>query len=334
MPFFAYLQQENKGFLLQENGGKLILGIRTDGGGGAGNKTRTTQKGVSAVKKQVLDRPVIIAKATSLGTILLTNLYNKTHSKLVFPINLKITSKIRTEIQYHSSEGKIKVIPKQHSEATLKIRTSKSRAVCEMVLHNHLRDRILDVQKEMKKMKLLEIYKFLKEDLRKTPSIQVDLNVSEVQRGDLMRITTNMNERTGQIWMRIIDTKGMIVQKAGLVKKNASGFQILIGTRDLKSGSYIVQVSNHNDFSPLGVAEFQVKGTSPIMPFVAIIPFLLTPDSPTEKFEKVIFRTMMDSRVDEQCKQFENKVFSADDPNIAIPPLHFNCRCYLEGINE
>jgi len=332
MPFFAYLQQENKGFLLQENGGKLILGIRTDGGGGAGNKTRSTQKGVSAVKKQIVDRPVITAKATSLGTIILTNLYNKTHSNLLFPLTIKIKSKIRTERHYHSSESKIKIAPNQFSQASLKIRTTMSRAFGEMILHNHLRDRILDVKKEMKRMKLLSIYKLLKEDLRKTPNIQVSLNVNEIQRGDLMRITTNMNEQTGQIWMRIIDNKGMIVQKAGLVKKNASGFQILIGTRDLKSGNYIVQVSNHNDFSPLGVAEFKVQGMAPIMPLVPIIPFLLTPDSPTQTFERVIFKTMMDSRVDAQCKEFENKVFNINDKTLPVPPIHFNCRCHLEGV--
>ena len=331
MPFFAFLQQENKGFLLQENGGKLIIGVRLDGGGGAGNKTRSTQKGISAVKKQVLERPVVTAKATSLGTILLTNLYNKTHSNLLFPINLKIKSKIRTETRYNSSESKIKITPNQSSSASLKIRTTMSRAFGEMILHNHLRDRILDVKKEMKRMKLLSIYKLLKEDLRKTPTIQVSLNVNEIQRGDLMRITTNMNEQTGQIWMRIIDTKGMIVQKAGLVKKNSSGFQILIGTRDLKSGGYVVQVSNHDSFSPLGVAEFKVQGMAPIMPFIPIIPFLLTPDSPTQTFEKVIFRTMMDNRVDATCKVFENKIFNINDKNLPIPPLHFNCRCHLEG---
>ncbi len=329
----TFLLGNDGGFILQENGGKLIIGQKFEDGGGASN-SKTTQKGFSQVKHQLGNKPVITARATALGTLLMKNLYNKTHSTLLIPIKLKIESKIRLEPLYHTIESKIKLIHNQHSEATLKIRTTKSRAYSEMILDNPLRDTVLQLRKEAKRKKLLSIYNILKEDLRKTPHIQVTLNQDIHQRGDLMRITTNMNMQTGQIWMRIIDDKGMIVQKAGMVKSNATGFQILAGTRDLKQGKYLVQVSNHSNFSPIGVAEFQVKGNAPILPFVPIIPFLMTPDSPTQKVKRVIFKTMMDSRVDAICKVFENKKFDIKDKNLPIPPIHFNCRCHLEVIDE
>lgn len=344
----------SKPLILQANGGKLIIGILDDGGSSGG---KSTQYGVSAVKKQ-------------LGDKFTEKVHHRVSGKLLLPqsiITPQITSKppviqprplytlesiVTSKILLHQEFAVCSKLLFTESFATKSKLLYKEKAITKAIVSKHsmfeLANTVSDLANVVRDMtsanalnekqgrieKLKQLKQILQEDLRIVPSIQVDLNNTIHQRGDLMRITANLSKQSGQIWMRIIDSKGMIVQKAGMVKSNATGFQILVGTRDLKAGKYIIQVSNHPNFSPLGVAEFQVKGTSPIQPFIPVIPFLLTPDSPTQRFEKVRFKTMMDSRVDAICKQFENKVFSIDAKNLPIPPLHFNCRCHLEGIDE
>ncbi len=332
-------------YLLQQGNAKsrIIIG-QGEGSGPSGGVVKQTV-GKSLAKQQLGDRPTITAKATSLGTLLLTNLYNKTKSKLVIPITLSTESKITYPALDSISVSKIKLNPKNESTAAIIQKdtcTVRGKLNVESFLKNSatirlanpLKEKMLNVEKTLKRMQLLKI-KAAVEALRNTPLIQVTVNTDITQRGNMLRITTNMDKPSPQIWMRIIDSNAMIVQKAGLVKKNASGFQILIGTKDLKAGKYTIQVSNHINFSPLGVSEFEVKGVSPIVgiiPLIPLIPLLQkSPDSPDQTFEKVIFRTMQDRRVDEQCKEFENRVFDINDKNLPVPPIHFNCRCHLEG---
>lgn len=412
-------------FILQGNGGKIIINTGPVGGGGTDpGISKATQMGVSAVKKQYIDREVIFAQGTALGTVIIRNLYNFSGSKIIFPLDgpalapapitapsqLEATSPIilyrkgiikaqiilpRTEIANHSKivrkleaksaavvginplvqaaktiekyhnlkdirdtkRNKLKkivgiyeallskdiqkmmrsVLPhKKEEDNTMQIRNPTQAALSNdpsLITPEEDKQKILRQLKKNKLKKLISAYELLlTEDVRKTPTIQVSVNEPVHRRGDLMRITTNMDEKTGNIYMRIIDNNGVIVQKAGLVKKNATGFQILVGTRDLKAGKYFIQVSNHDSFSPLGVAEFNVQGISPVPLALAIIPGLLTPDSPDVKFEFEIYRTMMDSRVDAACKVFENKIYrSGQGP---MPPIHFNCRCFREGIEQ
>lgn len=318
---------------------RLIIGEGPKGGSSGGTVTKSV--GHSLAKKQLLgDRETIVAKATSLGTLLIPNLYNKTHAKLVIPITLNSESKIIAPKYHTMSVSKIGLsTPQNYSIASLvrkessvtsngKIKVESIAKISSIIrLSNPLKEKVYNLEKTIKRMRLLEMKSSI-EALRKAPSIQVNVNSDTTQRGNLLRVTANLDEQTGQIWMRIIDNKGMIVQKAGLVKKNATGFQILIGTKDLEAGKYIVQVSNHRNFSPLGVSEFEVKGVSPlfgVVPLVPLLPLLPLPDSPDKTFKKVIFRTMQDSRVDSKCKKFENKTFKVDDPKLPIPPIHFNC---------
>ena len=356
VPVFL-LRTEKPSYILQGGGGKLIIGFRDkdDVGGGTGSPAKSIQKGYSQVLKQLPpNRPVVTAKATSLGTLILKNLYNKVSSKLVFPFKIKMEGKIRVahpEVKSKSllvsksgvtSKGSI--LHKQRayiqSEMFIKSRQKPTKPLPDYTIADNVKQirqemKIKEEQKIRKEKitKLLKIKRILTEDIRKAPSIDVGVNEIIHQRGDIMRITANMSERTGSIYMRIIDKDGVIVQKAGLVKKNAAGFQILVGTKDLKAGKYFIQVSNHDSFSPLGVAEFQIKGTTPILGFLPLVPLLLlTPGSPTEKFEFEVYRTMMDSRVDAKCKEFENKVYRAGEG--PMPPIHFNCRCFREGKEE
>lgn len=338
----------NELFLLQQGtqNSKIIIGAG-EGSGASGGTTKSI--GQSLVKKQLGDRPTITARVTSTGTLLLTNLYNTTKSKLVIPTTLHSESRIIAPKYEAISFSKIRLVTPENistsclvrkeslnlSHAKMKIK-SFSKIHSTIRLSNPLKEKVYNLEKTMKKMQLLHIKRVI-EAMRKVPSIQVNVNSDVTQRGNLLRVTANLDEQTGQIWMRIISNKGMIVQKAGLVKKNATGFQILIGTKDLEAGKYIVQVSNHRNFSPIGVSEFIVKGVSPLfgtVPLIPLIPSLPLPDSPDETFEKVIFRTMMDGRVDAACKKFQNKIYNKDDSDLPIPPIHFNCRCWLEGKND
>lgn len=333
----------NQLFLIRQGipQGKIIIG-QGEGFGDSGGLIRKTI-GRSLVKA-LGERPVITAKATSLGTLLIQNLYNTSHSKLVIPAFLKSESKIIVSPKIETvSYGKLLVCKETKSRSSI-IRTEKYLVLGKLQLKsfvknystlrlsNPLKEKVYNIEKTIKRMRLLHIKEMI-EAVRIVPSIQVNVNTDITQRGNLLRVTANLNKST-QIWMRIINSKGMIVQKAGLVKKNSTGFQILIGTKDLEAGKYTIQISNHRNFSPLGVSEFEVKGVSPlfgVIPLIPLLPLLLLPDSPDETFEKVAFRTMQDSRVDEQCRTFENKIFNINDKNLPVPPIHFNCRCWLEG---
>ena len=354
-----FLLQENGGFLLQENGGKIIIAEDTGGSSYLGSSKAV---GYSAVKKQLGMKPTESIRAFVTGKLLLsmkgTTKSLLPHidtlippsiirSKLLINESHLVTSKIVTHETLYTNS---KILRKETAITKSKVLKHPTIQMLEALKELHdqqdyfYKEQLLDKERrELSKMAdekknkisaLVKVQRILTEDIRKTPSINVDLNEPIHQRGDLMRITANMSQKSGNIYMRIISDKGIIVQKAGLVKKNATGFQILTGTRDLKAGKYFVQVSNHDNFSPLGVAEFTIKGDSPILPFIPVIPFLLTPDSPTGKFERFIFRTMQDSRVDSVCKKFENKKFKFSDKNAPIPPLHFNCRCWVEGIGD
>ena len=343
-----FLLKEDGGFLLQENGGKIIIDqVLVPVGGSSGGSSKAV--GVSLVKKQLGDRAVEKFHHVIKGKLLIHTTFNVT-SQVKPKVIQRLIPEARVFSKLHTKESCIvtsKLITRESFATKSKLFFKESCVTRSVVVRHPLLDvseqlklirkdaektnqLTIELHKTKRKLALMEIQRVLLEDIRKVHTIKIDLNGIIHQRGDLMRITASMNLQSGQIWMRIIDSKGMIVQKAGLVKTNATGFQILVGTRDLKSGSYTVQVSNHANFSPLGVAEFQVKGSSPILPFVPVIPFLLTPDSP-EKFEKVRFKTMQDSKVDATCKVFENKVFNIKDSNLPIPPFHFNCRCWLEG---
>lgn len=342
----VFLLIGNESFLIRQGTeGKIIIGDDNTEGASGGLVTKTV--GRSLVTQQVGERPTITAKATSLGTLLLQNLFNVTKSKLVIPIFLKSKSRIVAPKAESISYSKLLISKQNRSKASI-IKIEKHLKIDKFKLesfikydsvlkkNNPLQDKIYNIEKNLLRTKLLRM-KVLLEELRQTPSIQVGVNSDITQRGNLLRITSTMNTQTPQIWMRIIDTNGMIVQKAGLVKKDSTGFQILIGTKDLETGKYIIQVSNHRSFSPLGVSEFEIKGISPLVGIISLVPLIPSlikfPDSP-ETFKKVIFRTMIDSRVDAQCKEFENKVFDINNPDLPVPPIHFNCRCHLEGIDD
>jgi len=128
---------------------------------------------------------------------------------------------------------------------------------------------------------------------------------------------------------------GHIVWPLEVVRKDASGFDIMIGTQDMKGDqSYLLRISNNWNLSPSASTTFTVlkkKTVLPILPIIALIPLIL-PEDDLREVQEYIFRTQMDARVCPICKPFENLVFQPQDPNIPIIPLHINCRCTMDVI--
>lgn len=175
------------------------------------------------------------------------------------------------------------------------------------------------------------------------PIIVVEAIPIEVERGQTISISARLFDRismqpqeVSRIFMTITSMKdGHIVWPLEVVRKNAAGFDIMIGTQDMKGDhSYLLRISNNWNLSPSASTTFTVlkkKTVLPILPILFLIPLIL-PEDDLRQVEEYIFRTQMDHRVCPICKPFENLVFQADDTNIPIIPLHINCRCTMDVV--
>lgn len=175
------------------------------------------------------------------------------------------------------------------------------------------------------------------------PIIVVEAIPIEVERGQTISISARLFDQhsmqpqeVSRIFMTITSMKdGTIVWPLEVVRKDATGFDIMIGTKDMKGDqSYLLRVSNNWNLSPSASTTFTVlkkKTVLPIIPIIALIPLIL-PQDDLRQVEEYIFRTQMDHRVCPICKPFENLVFQPEDTNIPIIPLHMNCRCTMDVI--
>lgn len=175
------------------------------------------------------------------------------------------------------------------------------------------------------------------------PIIVVEAIPIEVERGQTISISARLFDQhsmqpqeVSRIFMTITSMKdGTIVWPLEVVRKDATGFDIMIGTKDMKGDqSYLLRVSNNWNLSPSASTTFTVlkkKTVLPIIPIIALIPLIL-PEDDLRLVEEYIFRTQMDHRVCPICKPFENLVFQPEDTNIPIIPLHMNCRCTMDVI--
>ncbi len=179
-------------------------------------------------------------------------------------------------------------------------------------------------------MKLMMMLKLLDDGVNyeaEVPSINIDLPGKTVAQGELLRISANVDQHVSQLWLRILGRGGVIVQKAGLVKRNTSGFQILIPTQHLDKAIYTIQVADNNKFANASVAQIEIVHDSPLTPLILIDPSTIGPD----KIEQMItFRTMLDSRVDAKCRPLEGKKYKLSDKNKPVIPVHWGCRCFYE----
>lgn len=144
-----------------------------------------------------------------------------------------------------------------------------------------------------------------------------------------------------RIFMHIQSVKdGHEVWPLEVVRKNAAGFDILIGTSEMKENhDYLVRVSNNWNMSPMGWAEFHVKkketGVPPLFIPVVGVPGIRIPVDDIAKKEIVayVYRTQMDHRVCPICKGYENIVFEVDEWKPNIPDdTHPRCRCTYDII--
>ena len=46
-------------------------------------------------------------------------------------------------------------------------------------------------------------------------------------------------------------------------------------------------------------------------------------------YDSLLFIAVLDKKTTKECKGYDGKTFSKEDPNIPIPPLHPNCRSSL-----
>src|SRR5437773_1678623 len=94
------------------------------------------------------------------------------------------------------------------------------------------------------------------------PKINVMISPHKVTRGQLISITANIiDEYTSSpmafenIYMQIIDEKGVEAWPTSLMEVESVGFSKLISTAELESGqTYTVRVSPSKKLSPIGVA--------------------------------------------------------------------------------
>jgi len=175
------------------------------------------------------------------------------------------------------------------------------------------------------------------------PIIVVEAIPIEVERGQTIAISARLFDKdtmhpmeVSRIYMTITSMKdGTIIWPLEVVRKDASGFDIMIGTKDMKGDqSYLLRVSNNWNLSPSASTTFTIlkkKTVLPIIPIIALIPLIL-PEDDLREVQEYIFRTQMDARVCPICLPFENLVFQPEDTNIPIIPLHINCRCTMDVI--
>ncbi len=116
------------------------------------------------------------------------------------------------------------------------------------------------------------------------PVIVVEANPKEIEKNQILRLSARLfNKKTLQlqtvsrIYMTITSLKdGHTVWPLEVIRKDARGFDIGIGTQEMKNGhNYLVRVSNNWNLSPSAATTFTVK-ESPF-PVLALLPIMFSP---------------------------------------------------------
>ena len=84
-------------------------------------------------------------------------------------------------------------------------------------------------------------------------------------------------QEVSRIYMTITSLKdGHVVWPNEVIRKNASGFDIGIGTQEMKEGhEYLVRVSNNWNFSPSASSTFTIKKAE--FPLILLLPIIFSP---------------------------------------------------------
>jgi len=162
----------------------------------------------------------------------------------------------------------------------------------------------------------------------------------EIEQGQMLTVSARLfSERdlqpvfVSRIFMQIQSNRGIEVWPLEVIRKDAAGFDILIGTSEMKTNTeYLIRVSNNWNLSPSGAVKFKIK-KKPSISILPLVPLLVLARFPEDditkrEIEAFIFRTQMDMRVCPICKGYENVVFPPSVWKPTIPDdTHPRCRC-------
>lgn len=173
------------------------------------------------------------------------------------------------------------------------------------------------------------------------PIIVVQTNPREIEQGQMITVSARLFHPgnlepffVSRIFMQIQSNRGIEVWPLEVIRKDSAGFDILIGTSEMKSNTeYLLRVSNNWNLSPSASTKFKIKkkptiGILPLVPL--LVPFARFPedDISRREIEVFIFRTQMDNRVCPICKGYENLAFAPTVWKPTIPDdTHQRCRC-------
>ena len=116
------------------------------------------------------------------------------------------------------------------------------------------------------------------------PIIVVEANPKEIEKNQMVHLSARFfNKKTlslisvTRIYMTITSLKdGHTVWPLEVIRKDAAGFDIGIGTQEMKEGhDYLVRVSNNWNLSPSSATTFTVKDTP--FPIVVLLPIIFSP---------------------------------------------------------
>jgi hypothetical protein len=189
------------------------------------------------------------------------------------------------------------------------------------------------------------------------PKVEVFAAPKTVAKGQMIAIHATITERySGEpmvfdnIYMEIIDEKGVPVWPLSLVEVESYTISKLISTADLEAGhTYTVRISPSKHKSPMGVTTFTINhdiipaalliGGGLLIPKILLPDDLIEPETPPMKIAWLIYRTERDSKVCPICRPHEGKMFRPNDPKLIKigPPdkggdTHYGCRCHYDII--
>jgi hypothetical protein len=116
------------------------------------------------------------------------------------------------------------------------------------------------------------------------PIIVVEAHPKEVEKDEMIQLSCRIFDKktlnlleVSRIFMTISSLKdGHTVWPLEVIRKNTSGFDIAIGTNEMKEGhEYLVRVSNNWNLSPSASVKFAVKESK--WPTIILLPIIFSP---------------------------------------------------------
>ncbi len=117
------------------------------------------------------------------------------------------------------------------------------------------------------------------------PIIVVEASPHEIEKNSMLRVSARMFDKktmnlmqVSRIYMEIVSMRdGNLIWPLEVVRKDATGFDIGIGTQEMKTDhTYLVRVSNNYNLSPSASTTFKIKPSAfPLLPL--LLPIVLSP---------------------------------------------------------